>query len=338
MSDLALVTGASGFVGHHIVHTLVEQGMRVRCLVRQTSDTSHLPIDQVELCVGDVLNPESLVAAVEGVSTVYHSAGHIDATDRRKLYGVNVDGTGNIALACASQPAPPVLVLVSSLEAGGPELDGRPRTEQDPAEPVTHYGKSKLLAEEAALEYASEVPITIVRASGVFGEYDRETLNVFKAFQIGGVGLYPLPGANHLQLSLIHARDLAGFLMLAGDQGERSLPGKPLGTGIYYCAYEPQPTFAELIEMAARALQYQRIRIIEVPIGAVWIAGGIAEFWARLSGRPAGILNLDKARAAAAGSWICSPRKSVQLGFSPEKELPERIRQTALWYQANGWL
>lgn len=338
MSDLALVTGASGFVGHHLVHALVEQGKRVRCLVRPTSETSHLPVNRVELRVGDMLDTASLIEATEGVSTVYHCAGNIDATNRRKLYSVNIDGTRNIAWACASQPSPPILVLVSSQEAGGPELDGQPRTEQDPAEPVTHYGRSKLLAEEAAVEFASEVPITIVRASGVFGEYDKETLNVFKAFQIGGVGLYPLPGANHLQLSLIHAHELAGFLILTGDQGERYLPGSPRGTGVYYCAYDVYPTFAELIEMAARALQYERIRIIEVPIGAIWIAGALAEFWARVSGRPAGILNLDKARAAAAGSWICSPRKSIELGFSPEKELPERIQQTAWWYRDNDWL
>jgi dihydroflavonol-4-reductase len=338
LSDPVLVTGASGFIGHHLVHTLVKRGLQVRCLVRISSDTSHLPQDQIDLSYGDILNTDSLLSAAEGVSTVYHVAGNIDATNRQMLYKVNVDGTRNIAVACASQPKPPVLILVSSQEAGGPELDGRPRNEQDPPEPITHYGKSKLMGEQAAIEFAREVPLTIVRASAVFGEYDRETLNVFKAFQLGGVGLYPLPAANHLQLSLIHARELAAFLMLAADQGERFLPERPIGQGIYYSAYDMRPTFAELIEMAALALSYERIRIIEVPIGAVWLAGGLSELWARISGKPAGIINLDKARAAAAGSWTCSPTKSIRLGFSPEKGLPERIQQTAQWYQENGWL
>jgi nucleoside-diphosphate-sugar epimerase len=338
LSDLALVTGASGFIGHHLVHTLVERGERVRCLVRASSDISHLPIEQIELCYGDALDPESLVHAVAGTVAVYHVAGSIDATDRQTLYKVNVDGSRNIAAACASQPDPPVLILVSSQEAGGPELDGRPRHEKDPSEPVTHYGKSKLMGEHAASEFAGQVPLTIVRASAVFGEYDRETLNVFKAFQLGGAGLYPLPGANHLRLSLIYARELAGFLMLAADRGERFIPEGPPGNGMYYAAYDVRPTFAELIKMAACALNYERVHIIEVPIGAVWLAGGLSELWARISGRPAGILNLDKARAAAAGSWTCSPGKSMILGFSPEKELAERVQQTAHWYRENGWL
>jgi dihydroflavonol-4-reductase len=338
LSDLVLVTGASGFIGHHLTHTLVERGQRVRCLVRGSSEISHLPLDHIDLSYGDILDLESLSHAIEGVSTVYHVAGNIDATNREMLYRVNVDGTRNIATVCAYQPNPPVLILVSSQEAGGPELDGRPRNEQDPPKPITHYGKSKLMGEQAASEFAREVPLTIVRASAVFGEYDRETLNVFKAFQLGGVGLYPLPGANHLKLSLIHARELAGFLILAANRGERQIPKDPLGSGIYYSAYEARPTFAELIEMAARALRYERIRIIEVPIGVVWLAGGLSELWARVSGRSAGIINLDKARAAAAGSWTCSPTKSIHLGFSPEKELPERVQQTALWYQENGWL
>jgi nucleoside-diphosphate-sugar epimerase len=279
-----------------------------------------------------------LTRAVEGAATVYHVAGSIDATDRQTLYRVNVEGSRNIAAACASQPIPPVLILVSSQEAGGPEIDGRPRDEKDPPEPVTQYGKSKLMGEHAASEFASDVPMTIVRASAVFGEYDHETLNVFKAFQIGSAGLYPLPGAHHLRLSLIYARELARFLILTSEQGERFTPEGLPGSGIYYAAYDARPTFAELIEMAASAINYARIHIIEVPIGAIWFAGGLLELWARISGRPAGILNLDKARAAAAGSWTCSPGKSKTLGFTPEKELAERIQQTARWYQENGWL
>lgn len=340
MTDTVLVTGATGFVGYHLVQALIENGTQVRCLARKTSDTSRLPIDQIELVIGDILDPASLDRAMQGVNTVYHLAGNIDASKRKNLNRANVDGTRNVASACAMQPNPPVMIYLSSLEAGGPESDGRPITELDAPTPVTRYGESKLMGEYAATEFAHRVPMTFVRAAVVFGEYDTETLAVFKAFRIGGVGLYPLPGAYHLRLSLLHARDLADFLILAANQGERCPPkeSSTVGEGIYYSAYVEHPIFAELIEMAASALGDQRIRIIEIPIGVVWVVAGLSELWARISGRSAGIINLDKARGVAAGSWTCSPEKSIQLGFSPQLSLADRVHQTAIWYQENGWL
>lgn len=340
MTNLALVTGATGFIGFHLVQALIEKGTAVRCLVRQTSDTSRLPVDQVELVQGDILDPPSLEQALLGVGTVYHLAANIDASKRKSLYKVNIEGTRNVAAACASQPNPPVLMYLSSQEAGGPDFNGVPRTELHEPAPVTHYGETKLQAEVAAAEFANRVPMTFVRASVVFGEYDTETLAVFKAFRIGGVGLYPLPGANTVKLSIIHARDLAGFLMLAAEHGERCLSNSAsdTGEGVYYSAYGLHPTFGELIKIAAQALGDERIQIIEIPMGVVWLVAGLSELWSQLRGGAPGIINLDKARGVGAGSWTCSPEKSIQLGFSPQYSLTQRIQQTVTWYREHGWL
>ena len=343
MTSRVLVTGATGFIGHHLVKALLERGDLVTCLVRPTSDTSQLPTADLKLVVGDTRDPSSLAKAVEGNDTVYHLAGQIDASTSKLLYSVNVEGTRNIAEACARHDDPPVLVIVSSQEAGGPDLSGRPRTEADPPSPVTYYGRSKLMGERAASEFASRVPITIVRTAAVFGEGDRATLSIFKAFRIGGLGIHPLPRAHKLRISLIHAADLSNALILAAAHGER-LPvanGTPTeyGAGVYYPADEERPTFAEIIEIASRALGGNRVWIINVPVVFAWIAGGLSELWSRISGRSAGIINLDKARAAAAGSWTCSPQKTMQqLGFAPERSLADRVRQTVAWYREHGWL
>lgn len=340
MTERVLVTGASGFIGHHLVHALLDGGRQVRCLVRPTSDLSHLPTDQLELTIGDILEAGSLPAALAGVTTVYHLAGEIDASARKRLYRVNIEGARNLASACAAQSKPPTLVLVSTQEAGGPDPNGRMRTERDPAAPVTHYGRSKLQGEQAAAEYAAKLPITVVRTPSVFGEYDRQTLNVFKAFRLAGLGLHPLPQADRQRLSLIYAGELAEFLILAAERGERLDPARQEleGIGLYYPTQGEPLTLGEAIRMVGEAVGERRTVIVDVPVAAAYLAATVAELWARLTGRSPGVINLDKARAAAAGSWTCSGEKSRALGFEPAHPLADRLRQTARWYQQQGWL
>ena len=84
-----LVTGASGFIGKHLVRTLLEQGRDVRCLVRKTSDTRYLEELGVELFYGDLLDKDSLKDIAKGVNIVYHLAGEIYSNRSRDFYRVN---------------------------------------------------------------------------------------------------------------------------------------------------------------------------------------------------------------------------------------------------------
>ncbi len=340
MSDRVLVTGATGFIGSHLVKALLEKGDQVACLVRPTSDTSSLPVENLDLRIGDVTDPASLEAAVLEVDVVYHLAGMLVGRSLADLNAVNETGTRNVARACAALQTPPVLIMLSSLEAAGPDADGEVRTEADPSAPVSNYGRSKLAGELAVNEFADVVPITIVRASAVFGERDPQTLALFNAFRIGGLGIHPLPRAHSIKVSVIHSSDLAAHLRLAASNGERlQLNSGAPGEGLYYAAYEETLSLAELIGMAAEALGEERVWIIDVPIAFAWIVGGASETWARLRGRSPGIINLDKVRSAAAGSFTCSSEKSrQQLGFVPARSLPERIGQTVASYQAKGLL
>lgn len=340
MSDRVLVTGATGFIGHHLVETLLEKGDQVACLVRPTSDTSSLPIEKLELRIGDVTDPASMEAAVRRVDVVYHLAGALEGRSLADLNTVNEAGPRNVARACAALQTPPVLILLSSLEAAGPDAGGRLRTEADPSAPVSNYGRSKLAGELAVNEFADVVPITIVRASAVFGERDPQTLALFKAFRIAGLGIHPMPRAHSTKVSVIHSSDLATHLRAAAANGERLQSDSDVpGEGLYYAAYEEALSLAELIGMAAEALGEQRVWIIDVPIAFAWTVAGASETWARLRGRSPGIINLDKVRSAAAGSFTCSPEKSQrQLGFVPGHSLSYRIGQTVAWYQAKGLL
>lgn len=335
MNDRVLVTGATGFIGHHVVSALIEKGDQVTCLVRPTSDTSRLPTAQLSLRIGDITDPTTLEPALAGVGAVYHMAAALTAKSARGFHSVNEVGTRNLAEACARSSSSPTLVVLSSLAAAGPNPDDRPRSEHDPSLPISNYGRSKLAGEQAARALGGLIPLTIVRAPIVFGQWDRD---VFKMFRLVKLGLHLIPVGPSQRYSLIHATDLARLLVQAAADGERVEPGSE-SSGLYYAAYDEQPTYADLGIQLAEALGRRRVRSLRIPNFLAWTVAAGFELFARLSGQPPDIINFDKAREGFAGSWSCSPAKAhEQLGFKPAQPLPVRLRQTAEWYRAQGWL
>ena len=326
-----------------MVEALAQKGSRVTCLVRPTSQISRLQPLGVSFIEGDITDEQSLPRALAGIDTVFHIAGLLEARPRSRLYEVNEGGTRNLTQACAACRKPPVLVVLSSLEAAGSSPDDAPRTESEPPNPTTTYGKSKLAGEYAAAEHASQVPISIVRAPIVFGEWDRQTLNVFKLLRLARFGIHPMPLRPTMRLSLIHAHDLAKFLLLVADRGERLTSPMNMqedsGQGLYYIAYDENPTFTELLQMAGAALGESQASVIHIPQVFLWALALPYEAWYRVRGGSPGVINLEKVRAAFAGSWTCSSMKArIQLGFTPSHSLIDRVQQTVDWYQDQGWL
>src|SRR5690242_17622751 len=120
-----LVTGATGFIGLHLVEALMCRGDRVRCLVRPSSNIEPLRRLGVELIAAPFDDAGQLRAAADRVDVVYHVAGIIRAFRCAEFYQVNEEGTAKLAAACAAQPNPPRLVLVSSIAAAGPAPRGQ---------------------------------------------------------------------------------------------------------------------------------------------------------------------------------------------------------------------
>jgi nucleoside-diphosphate-sugar epimerase len=337
-----LVTGASGFIGTKLTERLVARGDDVVCLVRPSSKQTALEPLGVRFAVGDIRDAEAVRRAVDGSQVVYHLAGLTMAFRAADLMQVNADAFRNVAQACAAASNPPTLVSVSSLAAAGPSPADRPRTESDPAAPVSHYGRAKRQAELIAEQFAGEVPITIVRPPIVFGEGDIVLRQLFR--MIFRLGVHVALGVGRSRYSFIHVRDLVDSLVLCAERGTRLDPPDQQTAsspphGYYFVADDEQPTFAELGSLISRSLGRQSVRIWRSS-GPVFLWGGaaLAEGVSRLRGRPY-IFNFDKAREAWAGNWICSPQTiRRELGFAPQAPFIDRLRQTADWYRQQNWL
>ncbi len=328
----ALVTGSTGFIGRHLVRVLAEAGHEVVCLVRATSNRAPLEPYASAFAVGDIAQPESLGAAAD-VDAVFHLASLLKMPWKQAFHDVNVGGTENVARACAEASTPPILVVVSSLAAGGPTVGEGARREVDGSAPVSIYGGVKLASEKAALGFAGQVPITVVRPPMVFGEADGSVLKVFRG---AARGWHVVPGRASNRVSMVHATDLSHALLAAAERGERAAPDGPEDQGLYYVADPAQPTYADFGRLVARALD-RETRVVRLPAGIVWCAAAASEAVARIRDAKT-VLNLDKYREARAGSWVCDATKAADaLGFAPVAPL-DRLRQTAEWYRAEGWM
>jgi len=323
-----LVTGANGFVGSHLVEALLTQGYSVRCLVRPTSDLGfihHLP---VEWAYGDVARDEGLVAACAGVDAVCHLAGATKARDRESYFRANAEGTRHL-LAASAHAAPGLrrFVYVSSLAAAGPATAGCPIDESHLPHPLTFYGQSKLQGEQFCREYASRLPVVILRPAAVYGPRERD---IYFYFQMVNRGIKLLLGRGERRASFVFVSDLAALIsrVLADEQA--------IGQ-TYFVADQESYDWLQVSELVAEALGKRTVRLV-VPEGVLPLIAAAAGLQARLTRQPA-LLNDQKLIELRQRYWICSAEKARrELGFETQYNLAAGVRLTAQWYRENGWL
>lgn len=323
-----LVTGATGFVGSHLVDCLVERGSDVRCLVRQSSNLRYVKHPQIELAYGGLDDSTDWDEALADVDLIYHVAGTTFARRAKDYFTVNHQGTeALLAEALKRRDQIKRFVYISSLAAVGPARDGNPVDEDTTPAPITPYGRSKLLAEEAVRVVSDLLPVTIVRPPAVYGPRDYGIFEFFKAVK---GGMFPMIGRRDKRVSLVHARDLVDGIILAGES-EASL-GRT-----YFISSEDNYSMRAVADLMA-ALMRKRLRTITIPRPLAYGVAIAAEAAAALMGKPP-VINRDKVTDLSQTGWTCSiERAQSELGYNPRVPLEEGLRETISWYRSEGWL
>jgi dihydroflavonol-4-reductase len=327
MGRLAFVTGATGFIGRHLVDELVSHGWRVRALVRPTSDTRHLLQTGAELWEGDLTDLPRLAAGVLGADAVFHLAGLTAARTEVEYERANARGTEALVRAVRGSVEPRTrhLVYLSSYAAAGPSAKGSPRDRGAAPEPLTAYGRTKLAGESIASEAEGEgVEVVVIRAPVVYGPGDRALLPYFRLIRWG---LAPVPGGVDRRLHLIYAPDLAQAVRRAADA-----PG-----GTYAVAEPAEHGWDDVVRTIALALERRPVRI-SIPAKLVRSAAAVTEAIASASGR-AVPFNREKAEEMLAPAWTCDLAGSeILLPEGSATPLEVGIDATIRWYFRQGWL
>lgn len=320
-----VVTGATGFLGAHLVEELTRAGHVVVGLARATSRTEAIERQGVEVVRASLLDPEALGPALEGADAVVHAAGGGIVKRLADVYRGNTESTRVLARV-AAEAGVRTFVLVSSLAAHGPGLRAR---EEEVAAPRSHYGKSKRAAELAALREgeAHGMQVLALRPPALYGPGEHRMVDLFRAAQRGVVPMVHPEGT----LSMLSGRDCARAIAAA----LRS-PSAP--SGAYFVSEREPYRRRAMAEAIGAAVGRPNVRVLAVPVPVLRTLGLVtqAAAWARGS---APLLGLDKVRDASAPHQSCDPRLAIAtFDWEPEDDFHRGAVEAYRGYRARRWL
>ena len=319
-----MVTGATGFVGSHLVEALRQRGDDITALARSSRKAEPLTALGVSVIAGDLHDLPALQRAVEGQEVVYHVAGLVAARNEADFLRANRTGTENV-VAAMEQAGVSRLVFVSSLAAAGPAPRGAPLLGDEPPCPVTAYGRSKLAAEQTVRR--SRLSWSIVRPPIVYGPRDREILKVFR---LARLRIAPVFGDGAQELVAVHAADLAAALMaVALSQATTSRT---------YTACHPEVFTSAEFGIAVGAAMGRSVATLRIPQPVGRAVLSLTEAAAKLT-RQSTILTSDKANEFFQSAWTGDPGPLTRdTGWRAGYDLKRGLANTYRWYREAGWL
>ncbi len=326
-----LITGASGFVGSHLVEEALRRDIEVYAGIRKTSSREYLKDERIRFVELDFEDKKSLADMLKKhrFDYIIQNAGVVSARKLEDYWRVNFEYLKNLVEAIYDAGVmPEKFIFISSAAAFGPARSDDLSdflTEDDEPKPINTYGKSKLAAEQY-LQQLHDFPYITFRPTGIYGPREKEIYIFFKMLNKHIEGLI---GFRRQHLSFVYVKDLTKVVLDAVMSGitEQSYF---ISDGKYYAQ-------EDLGKAGKRILQKWAFRI-RIP---VTIVKAIAWFMEQL-GKGDGkypTLNLEKVRIIESLNWKCDIEPLREdLNFQPRYDLEEGLEETIAWYKENGWL
>lgn len=331
--SVALVTGATGLVGSHIVDRLVALGWTVRALARSPERARATLPAGVEAVAGDVLDEASFSHAAAGCHTVFHAAANIIVRGGWEAYRVtNVDGTRN-AIAAAER-AKARLMHVSSVAVYGPSArydaarHGEKTDERTTLAPLrerAYYARSKRESEQLVLDAHrhGRVWATAIRPDVVYGPRDRQF--VPRMAQLVRFGAIPLLNGGSSTMAVVHAANVAQGAVLAATSDAA-------GGNVYNLANDFDVTVRQFFDLAGQGLGSRPVWIpmpVSVAKGLVRGARSVMRF---ATGGRFSLVSTSTIDFIAEDNPFSSDRAKRELGWAPTVRPEDGVPQAFRWW------
>jgi dihydroflavonol-4-reductase len=326
----AIVTGANGFIGSHLVDQLLQQGHEVIALVRPRSDlkwlqNTSIQIIKTSLTSHDLMINQEIMSVIGEVDYFFHVAGVTHADSKAAFYNSNVLPTIELAQFCVDHAKKlKRFVFVSSQSALGPAPLGNPSSDFQNPRPLTEYGKSKKSAEEALQRFNSKLSWVGVRVPSAFGPREQEFLKLIKIINLG---LLPLLGSKVQKVSLAYVSDIVSALILSAEA-----PIDMISSGTCFLIGDlSRPSVREIGQTVAKVLGKKSPLCFVIPRPVLFLIAFMNEFFCKFK-KTYPFFNRDKVQELIHPNWTVDDDLAKKLiGYSPKISLEEGLRQTIKW-------
>ncbi len=325
--ESVMLTGATGFIGSHIAERLIQKKITTHLFVRMRNRL----IDSFEemgatIHVGSHDDHKTLKESVKEADVIIHCAGATKALKEADYIEANVEFTENILGLLNKRQR---FIFLSSQAASGPSNSSIPTDEETRPNPVSYYGKSKLLAEIRIKQWAKENNnnYIILRPCIVYGPRERDIYNYFKLIKKGVLFLF---GSGKKRFSIIHVEDLVNAIVACAEHASRG--------ETYFVSNDEAYSWEELGLIIKKALNKSHLLELKIPEFIAYSAACIFDALSFATKKPI-IINRQKIIEAKQPAWICSNRKiKDKLPWRPGIPFQKGIKQTADWYILKGWI
>ncbi len=321
-----IITGANGFVGSALTKKLLNSGNDVTCFVRTGSDISLIE-NKNNVCFIDYNNLEEIKQVLQDKDILIHVAALTRARKWETFKKINIDLTETLLNLC-NDSSIKQFIFISSQAAAGPALNKNlGKKEEDPTNPVTMYGKSKLLAEEIIRRNA-KIPWTIIRPVSVYGAGDKDFLKLFKLVKNHFVFVSSFKTKYY---NLIHIDELTDLI-------ERTINNEKTYNETFFAANPRIIKNSELHKLIGKAMNSKTVTM-RIPEFLLYPIASILEFISKLFKSKFPVLNRDKVKEFKEDYWIVNTDRSEnKLNIKFKDNYLKNLQKTYQWYKDKRWL